>query len=388
MIKTILFLHCGAELYGADYVLLNLVRHLDPQRFRAIVILPYEGPLVAELKRLRATCLLHDLPVLRRSCLTPLGLLRFVWQILVTVLFVFRLCRRERVDIIHTNTAAIWVGGWVAALRRIPHIWQIMELVEKPRLVAKLMNAMVALFSTRVFCISNAVREHFTRNWPGQSAKFETLYHGVDLDVYNPATVSGRDVRAQLRVTPETVVVLYASRFSAWKGQEVLAAAARLALAEAPAALPLRFVFLGSCYRGQEQYEAELRALLQSIPATEGKVSVHGFQPNLPEWLAAADMLVLPSKSPEPNATVVIAAMAMRLPVIGTAIGGTVETVVQGQTGLLIPPDDPRALADAILQLAADRVRREALGRAGRARVEEVFSLENYGQRVMAAYES
>jgi glycosyltransferase involved in cell wall biosynthesis len=387
-LKTILYLHCGAELYGADYVLLNLIRHLDPQRFRAIVILPYDGPLVVELKKLQVTCLLHALPVLRRSCLSPLGLLRFVWQMLTTVVFVSRLCGRERVDLIHTNTAAIWAGGWVAALRRLPHIWQIMELVEKPRLVARLMNAMVALFSTRVFCISNAVREHFVRNWPQCSAKFETLYHGVDLRVYDPVTVSGQGVRAQLHATPETVVVLYASRFSAWKGQDVLAEAARLALGESQPSPPLRFVFLGSCYRGQEQYETELRALLQTVPDATRTASVHGFQQNLPEWLAAADMLILPSKLPEPNATVVIAAMAMRLPVIGTAIGGTVETVVHGQTGLLIPPDNARALADAVLELAADRNRRESMGRAGRARAEEIFSLEKYCQRVMAAYEA
>lgn len=387
-LKTVLYLHCGAELYGADYVLLNLIRHLDPQRFRAIVILPYDGPLVVELKKLQVTCLLHDLPVLRRSCLSPLGLLRFVWQMFTTVAFVFRLCGRERVDLIHTNTAAIWAGGWVAALRRLPHIWQIMELVEKPRLVARLMNAMVALFSTRVFCISNAVREHFIRDWPKRSAKFETLYHGVDLRVYDPTTVAGQGVRAQLHVTPGTVVVLYASRFSAWKGQDVLAQAARLVLRENRSSPPLRFVFLGSCYRGQGQYEAELRALLHTIPDAARTTSVHGFQQNLPEWLAAADMLILPSKLPEPNATVVIAAMAMSLPVIGTAVGGTVETVVHGKTGLLIPPDNARALADAILKLAADQGWRESLGRAGRVRVEEIFSLEKYCQRVIAAYEA
>jgi glycosyltransferase involved in cell wall biosynthesis len=387
-VKIILYLHCGAELYGADYVLLNLIRHLDPQRFRAVVVLPYDGPLAVEIKKLQVSCLLHDLPVLRRSCLSPLGLLRFVWQMLKTIVFVSRLCGRERVDLIHTNTAAIWVGGWVATLRRLPHIWQTMELVEKPRLVARLMNAMVALFSTRVFCISNAVREHFIRDWPKRSAKFETLYHGVDLSVYDPAVVSGQSVRTQLQVTAGTVVVLYASRFSAWKGQDVLAEAARLALSDGRPKPPLRFIFLGSCYQGQEQYENELRALLASIPAADRVVSVHGFQTNLPEWLAAADMLILPSKSPEPNATVVIAGMAMRLPVIGTAIGGTVETIVPGSTGLLIPPNAPQALAEAILALAKDRALRQEMGRAGRVRAEEIFSLEKYCQRVIAAYDS
>jgi len=386
--KKILFFNSGAELYGADYVLLQLIRHLDRARFEPVVVLPYDGPLAQELRALRVTCLLHEIPVLRRASLSFLGIWRFAGQTLAALIYVVRLCRRERVDIIHTNTAAIWIGGLAAALLRRPHVWQIMELVERPRIVARWMNAMVALFSTRVFCISNAVREHFTRDWPRRQAKYETLYHGVDLAAYSPETVTGSSVRERLGLAPGTVMVLYASRFSAWKGQDVLAEAARQVVTENGVTAPLHFAFLGSCYRGQEGYETALREQLEKVPQCGRTVSVHGFQKNLPEWMAAADLLVLPSKLPEPNATVVLAGMAMKLPVIGTAIGGTVETIVPGVTGLLVPPDDPEALARALVELAADGPRRQAMGQAGRERAEQVFSLERYCQRIIAQYET
>lgn len=384
----ILFFNSGAELYGADYVLLQLVRHLDRSRFEPIVILPYDGPLAQELRALQVTCLLREIPVLRRASLSFFGIWRFAGQTLAALFYVLRLCRREGVGIIHTNTAAIWIGGLAAAILRRPHFWQIMELVERPRVVAWWMNAMVALFSTRVFCISDAVREHFTRDWPRRRANYETLYHGVDLAAYSPGSVTGAAIRERLGLEPGAVLVLYASRFSAWKGQDVLAEAARLVVERKAVAVPVHFAFLGSCYRGQENFEIELREQLAKVPRSERTVSVHGFQKNLPEWMAAADMLVLPSKLPEPNATVVLAGMAMKLPVIGTAIGGTVETIVPGVTGLLVPPGDAEALARAIVELAADAPRRLAMGQAGRERVERVFSLGRYCQRIIAQYDS
>ena len=385
--KKILFFNNGAELYGADYVLLQLLQHLDRERFEPLVILPYDGPLAQELRARRVTCLLREIPVLRRSGLSGLGILQFAWQTLAALVYVVRLCRRERVDILHTNSAAVWIGGLAATVLRRPHVWQLMELVERPRIVAWWMNTMVALFSTRVFCISDAVRDHFSRDWPRRRANYETLYHGVDLTDYNPEAVSGTALRARLGLTPDTVLVLYASRISAWKGQEVLAEAARQVVAAKALPAPVHFAFLGNCYRGQEHFETELAEQLAKVPQRERTVSVHGFQRNLPEWLAAADILVLPSKLPEPNATVVLAGMAMKLPVIGTAIGGTLETIVPGVTGLLVPPNNAEALAAAIVELMADGPRRRAMGQAGRARVEQIFSLERYCQRIAAEYE-
>lgn len=103
--------------------------------------------------------------------------------------------------------------------------------------------------------------------------------------------------------------------------------------------------------------------------------------------MKAADIFVLPSKRPEPNATVLIAAMTMGLPCIGTNIGGTVETIDQGKTGLLVPPDNPEALAEAIACLASDTSLRDSMGRQGRIRARELFSIDNYCRTVTAAYD-
>lgn len=385
--KTLLYFHGGADLYGASQVLLGLIRSLDRQRYRSLVVLPVDGPLADELRKIGVDLRFYDLPVLRRADLSPRGIVVYLWKMVASVIFFARLCRREKVDIIHTNTSAVWTGGLVASLLRIPHVWQVMELVEKPRAVARLMSAMVALNSSRVFCISNAVREHFSRDWPRRKGKYETLYHGVDMTEFSPSPTVRAEFRERMKWGADTVVILFASRFSIWKGQDVLAKAARIVMQKKSPGISLHFVFLGSPPPGQDHHETELRALVKEIPGHETAVSIFGFQRNLAEWMAASDVFVLASKWPEPNATVLISAMAMKMPVIGTAVGGTVETMVQDETGLLIPPAEPEALANAILELSSDAGRRARMGENGRRRIESMFSMENYCRRVVEEYE-
>lgn len=385
--KTILFTNVGADLYGADYVLLCLVKSLDPHRFKSIVIVPYDGPLVPELRKAGAELIVREFPVLRRRIFTPLGIIRFAWQTVSSVVFLTLVARRHKVEIFHTNTASLWAPAFVAAITRKPHVWQIMELVERPNLVRWAMSKMTAVFSTRVFCISDAVRNHFLEGNTRYAPKFQTLYHGVDQDEYDPEEAGDPLIREQLGIRNEALVVLYAGRFSEWKGQDVMAAAAKLLCDRGLARrLDMHFIFLGSCFPGYEHCQTDLAAQLEQWPEP-ARAHLQGYQRNLPDWMKAADIFVLPSKRPEPNATVLIAAMTMGLPCIGTNIGGTVETIDQGKTGLLVPPDNPEALAEAIACLASDTSLRDSMGRQGRIRARELFSIDNYCRTVTAAYD-
>lgn len=385
--KTVLFTNVGADLYGADYVLLCLVKSLNPARFRSIVVVPYEGPLVPELRKAGAEVIAREFPVLRRGVFTPCGVVRFAWQTVASVVFLTALTSREKVDIFHTNTASLWSPCFAAAIKRKPHIWQIMELVERPKLVRWAMSKMTTVFSTRVFCISDAVRKHFLEGNSRYAPKFQTLYHGVDPAEYNPTAAGDPHLRERLGISKEAFVILYAGRFSEWKGQDVLAVAARILCDRGLAhRFDMHFIFLGSCFPGYEHCQTDLAAELESLPEPR-RAHLDGFQRNLPDWMKAADVFVLPSKRPEPNATVLIAAMTMGMPCVGTNIGGTVETINQGETGLLVPPGDPEALAEAIAHLASDASLRGNMGRQGRLRATELFSVDKYCRTVTAAYD-
>jgi glycosyltransferase involved in cell wall biosynthesis len=381
--KRIVYLHASAELFGSDYVLLTLLKSLDRAHYDPCVILPFEGPLCGELRKADIAYEIYDLPVLRRQCFTPLGLFVFSGKLVRCLFFLTRMIKEKNIDAVHTNTAAVWVGGFAAALTRRPHYWQIMELVDRPRSVSWMMRKVVGRFSTKVFCISNAVRDFFILANPGREAKFQTVYHGVDRLVYDRA-ISGRALRETLGLNEGDVLVTFAGRFNGWKGQNILAEAMPAVFKQVQ---NVHFLFIGSCFKGQEHFEQELKTQVDGLVQQGCKATVLGFQSNLPEWLAATDIFVLPSTSPEPNATVTIAAMSMGIPVIGTHIGGTPESVVHGETGLLVDPGNAGQLADAVTVLVCDAVRRRDMGEKGYQRAMQMFSIENYCRKVTEAYE-
>ena len=381
--KKIVYLHASAELFGSDYVLLTLLKSLDRTHYDPYVILPFEGPLCGELKKADIAYELYDLPVLRRQYFTPPGFFIFSSKLIRCLFFLTRMIWEKNIDAVHTNTAAVWVGGFAAAITRRPHYWQIMELVDRPRSVSWMMRKIVGRFSTKVFCISNAVRDFFILSNPGKEKKFQTVYHGVDRSVYDH-TISGLALREKLGLAEGDVLVTFAGRFNGWKGQNVLAAAMPVVFERIR---NVHFLFIGSCFQGQEHYERELKAQVAELIQQGCKATVLGFQSNLPEWLAATDIFVLPSTSPEPNATVTIAAMSMGLPVVGTNVGGTPESVVDGETGLLVNPNDSGSLAEAIVRLVCDPDLRRDMGEKGDQRALRMFSMENYCRKVTAAYE-
>jgi len=116
------------------------------------------------------------------------------------------------------------------------------------------------------------------------------------------------------------------------------------------------------------------------------RVHLLGFRSDVPDLLAGSDLFVLPSLF-EGLPLSILEAMAAGKPVVATAIGGNDEAVVDGATGLLVPPGDPRALADAIRALLRDPERRRRLGEAGRRRAEAEFSAPAMVRRVAAVYD-
>lgn len=385
--KTILFTNVGADLYGADYVLLCLVKSLNQEKYRSIVIVPFHGPLVVELEAAGACVFVSEFPVLRRRVFSIFGLAMFAWQMLGSLIYLLALVQREKVDIFHTNTASIWAPGITATFMRKPHIWQVMELVESPRVVGWAMAKMTGIFSSKVFCISDAVRRHFLRDNPGRSAKFQTLYHGVNLEEYSPARYDRMAMKEKLGIPATSPVVMYAGRFSSWKGQDVFAHAIQiLDRSGAMTRHLMHFIVLGSCFPGQEEFERALDTELETI-SDQQCIHRAGFQRNLPEWMAASDIFVLPSKRPEPNATVLIGAMAMGLACVGTNIGGTPETIIDGTTGILIAPDSPAALAEAVIHLVQDPELRAGYGAEGKQRARTIFSMKHYCKTIEECYE-
>jgi len=143
-------------------------------------------------------------------------------------------------------------------------------------------------------------------------------------------------------------------------------------------------VIVGDDLEGKGAYRAKMESLAAELGSSARFV---GFQKNVPTWLTAADIVLVPSHA-EPLGNATLEAMAYARPVIGGDVGGIPEMVVDGQTGLLVPPKTPASLAAAIDRLLSDAPLRARLGAAARRRCERLFSLEAHVAAVLKQYET
>jgi len=167
------------------------------------------------------------------------------------------------------------------------------------------------------------------------------------------------------------------------KGQEVfIKAVARLA-----DRLPeVKFLLIGSPFPGNEEHLREVKRMIARY-GLEERVIYTGDVADIKAALASLDITVLPTTLPEPFGGVVVESMAMGKPVIGTRVGGTVEQIENGATGILVEPDDPEALARAMESLLADAPLRSEMGARARKRFLALFEFEPFYGKVSQLYE-
>ena len=381
----LLFVHSSDELYGSDTVLLELVRRLDPKLFRPMVALPsdlpYSGALSAELARLGVHCEHIDFAVLRRRHLRPSGLPHLLSRLVRGTRELVRLIERERVDLVHCNTSAVWGGVLAAKLTRRPLVWHIHEIITRPLLVRKLTALLATSLSDTVVAISAAVSDHLLLDRPMAMAKIVVIPDGVDTGRFHPQ-LDGSPIRQELGLSAANILVGFVGRIHTWKGQDLLVEAARDVVAETP---EVHFAIVGDIVPGQPEPRRKVEELIYQWNLGE-HVHLLGFRREMAQVMAALDILVLPSKLPEPFGMVLLEGMAAAVPVVAAAHGGPLEIVIDEQTGLLVPPNDASALADAIRRLATDAEARTRMGSAGRRRVEAQFDVDRNVRRFQGLY--
>ncbi len=374
---TILYPHSSDELYGSDLVLLNLVRRLDRNVFRPYVLLPtdipYEGALSAELSKADVEYTSLAMPVLRRRYFSINQGPKFLGSLLPGVRGVMAIARKEEAALFHSNTSAVWGGALAAARLQIPHVWHVHELVTNPAQVRRLMAWMVNRYSTHVVAISHAVADHLLADVPQLKDRLSVIYDAVDTERFSPQ-VSGDALRQTWGVGPEDVLIGVVGRISAWKGQDFFLRA----FARAAQAFPrMKGVIVGGAAPGEEWRIQQLQSLAGEL-GVAGQIVWAGYRTDAPQVMAAIDILALPSIRPEPFGMVVIEAMASGNPVVATAHGGPLESVLDGETGSLVSPDDPTEMATALARLAGDPALRSVWGANGRRRAEDVFGFQRH----------
>jgi glycosyltransferase involved in cell wall biosynthesis len=212
------------------------------------------------------------------------------------------------------------------------------------------------------------------RNDPGA-----VVYDGLPLpDV--PAERDRAAAKAELGIAEGKSLVLFAGQIIERKGvADLLHGWAELAPRWSPQA---ELCVVGDDLAGEGAYRREMEQLAKTLAAP---VRFLGFQKNVDRWLAASDVVMVPSHV-EPLGNATLEAMAQARPVIGGDAGGIPEMVVHEETGLLVPPKTPAGIAAALAWLLADAALRQRMGTAARRRCEELFSIDAHVRAVETEY--
>lgn len=378
--RRVLYVHNSGDLYGASRSLLRLLGVLDRERFEPFVLLPQKGPLLERMEELNVRVFFEpSLAIISRYDSLAKVIL---WRLPISVFRILRVIRRHQIDLIHSNSGVIISPAVSAKLSRIPHIWHVRESFEEfSGWRWKFYSAFMKKFAARIVCVSDAMARQFA-----DQANVTVIHNGFSLAEFTVDHAALRkDFRARLDIDSSAIAAGCVGRIKLKrKGQEYLIQAGHLLKSRGVMA---RYLIVGSPYAGNESHLNELKKQACELDLEKETTFLGELTDPKPAY-AAMDIFVLPSAQPEPFGGVVMEAMAMGLPVIATNIGGSLDQVVDGATGFLIPPADVEALADKIQLLAGDAELREQFGAAGRERIATTFNLQIMVRKIESVYDS
>lgn len=356
----------GLEIGGAELGLLESIRHFDRNRFHFVVGCLYNnGSVGRKIEELGVP--VFDMQM--RWFGDPRGLLQ-LWQFLKT----------QKPDILHTHLfrANVW-GRLLGSAMNVPVIISSehsltrgeIEGRQRTRLISTI-DRCTARCCDKIIAVSEATKKYLLEN-SIPDKKIEVLFNAVDTRLF-ASGLTGAAIRREFGLGSGPLVTIVARLFP-YKNHALLI--------EAFSRLHSRRADVKLLIVGDGPMENALRT--QADATAPGAVTFAGARYDIPEIMAASDVVVLCSKC-ETFGKALVEAMAAGKPVIGTAVDGIPEVIVDGQTGILVPPEDGPALTQAMDRLLAERELAAAMGRAGQVRAQELFDIRKQVERLQEIY--
>jgi len=346
---------------GAERIVLRLGALLPLYGYRTSILTFSIDPNIAELKS--PPCPIYLLPIRRTYDLTALRAALDLKQFL----------KQQKVQIVNTffESSDLWAGLVTKSMSKAKLVWARRDMgilrARKHNLAYRLMAGV----PDAVFAVSDQVRRHCIEIDRIDPARVQTIYNGLDL--------SDWDTTSRPAKPPGEFLVTTVGNIRRVKGHDLFIKAAAAIMPQFP---NVSFSIAGDVL--DSVYFAELQSLVRDLGLAD-RFRFDGGVADLRRYLAVADIFVLPSRS-EGFSNALIEAMAASLPVVATAVGGNAEAVQDGDTGFVIPSEDPAALTEAIVRLLSDPALAKAMGSAGKNLATERFRTETMMRRVSGAY--
>jgi len=219
----------------------------------------------------------------------------------------------------------------------------------------------------RVIAVSNAIKGTLIESGHLPHNKISVVHRGVNLDKFHPDGEHNLNIRSELKIPPNSRIVGSVANMYRYKGHDDLIEAADIIIKSHP---DTTFLFVGSF--GDREYYESLKKRISEL-GLEKSIIFTGFRQDVPDLINIFDVGVLASTS-EGFPGVILQKMAMGKPVVATNIGGIPEIIDDGLNGFLVPPNEPKSLADKIAYLLDNKDKAKEMGAMGRKKVVEEFA--------------
>ncbi|HHV21267.1 MAG TPA: glycosyltransferase [Propionibacterium sp.] len=373
----VLLTHPSADLYGSDRMAAEAVIALREAGHEVSVALPASGPLVDLLHTSGAQVHVADIPVLRKTDMRPVGLVRLAGRLLRSIGTMRQIMAAAQPDVLYVNTIAQPWWTVLGRLARVPVLTHVRENESQLPRVVRIGLLSPLLLATSVVSNSKATMGEIARTLPVLDKKrLSVIYNGKDWTPY------GVDRVLEPR-THEGFSLVVVGRLSPRKGQDVVLQA----LGELTRlGKDVRVNLVGDVFPGYEWFEADLREMANDLGVSD-RVTFSGFAKDIRPHLAAADMAVVPSRI-EPFGTVAAESMAAGVLTVVAEVQGLTEIVTHQETGLTFPSEDAATLVLRCLWAMENPEAAHRLAASGRASVVSRFTVGQYRAAIVEAVQS
>jgi len=398
-IKRILYCDSNIDgtIGGAQYSLFYLVRGLNKEKFKPIVIFYSEHTLLDTYKNAGIETHIFSRPSpinlvqhikSNSQYFYPIRKLTEVFQstinfckffLFTSVKYAFYL-RKHNIDIVHLNNSVLRSNDWKLAC-----ILTRTKCISHERGINRKYDAITRTLSKRldkIICISNAVKDNFIeRNFSAHN--LTVIFNGLDENEIK-IDVPAQYVKEQYNIDPSFPVIGMVGNIREWKGQEVVVKATAILKESYP---NIKCLLVGAVAKPDQYYMDRIIEDIRKLNI-EDNIIFTGYQKNVANCVNIMDIVIHASIDPEPFGRVLIEAMAMQKPLVASRDGAVTEIVDEKITGLTFPPGDYEALAAHIKYLLSKTDISKRMGEAGYRRLKQMFHISNNVEKTESVYET
>lgn len=373
---------------GVQVRVLSIAKKLKRYGIDTVVVVPKEEGNFAQWatqEGLKTYQIKLDRPQYFRDFRSIFTNVRWVFTFLFSVFAIARIIRKEDIDLVHVNGILSLQAPVAALLTRRKIVWHLIGSVY-PKIVVSSLMPFVKLLSCKMILVAKKMEQYYFGHCKGL-VKNKTLVipEPVDSNKFNPANVSQSDkdrLKAKFNIGPYEKVVGFVGNISFAKDLEYFIQSAKLIKNEVN---NVKFLIVGGTSKTQKNYHQWLTNLISSLGMKQDIIFT-GMIENVVPMLSLFDVFLLTSVA-EGTPIAILEAMSMEIPVVATDVGGVSEQVINGETGILVPPKNPEAISRAVIRLLKNKKERINMKKRARKRVKEVFSPEKCVRRHVELYQ-